>query len=344
MDDFITLDHGSGGGKTSDLINDLILPLINRGNTEGRALLDGAVLDIPGDSGKLVCSTDSFVVNPIFFPGGDIGKLSVCGTVNDLAVMGAVPKYLSLSLIIEEGLPVDDLKRIARSIGETAEKEGVTIVTGDTKVVERGRGDGVYINTSGIGFTKHVLKPENIRPGDSVLVSGTVGDHGAAVMLSRNPEIGGIAEEGSALVSDCASVACQALRLADALGEKLRVMRDPTRGGLATTLNEFVEGRTDAGIEIIEKDIPISDTVGGICDILGLDPLYSACEGRITLVTAPEAAGTALDILKNSPGGCDAAIIGHVTEDPSGVLVVRTPIGTGRIAAKLAGAQLPRIC
>lgn len=348
MDDHVTLDHGSGGGKTARLINELILPLINQGKDGSEnALCDGAVLDIPrGDEeGKLVFTTDSFVVDPLFFPGGDIGKLSVCGTVNDLAVMGARPLYLSLSFIIEEGLPLEDLRRIAGSVGETASMAGIRIVTGDTKVVERGRGDGIYINTSGIGVTALDLKPENIVPGDCVIVSGTVGDHGSAVMLSRNPELG-IMSDGSGvqLLSDCAPVHREALSLAQGLGKDLRVMRDPTRGGLATTLNEFVEGRKDAGIEIIEKDIPISETVNGICDILGLDPLYCACEGRIVLVTAKEAAEKALEILKKCPGGQNAAIIGHVTEDLPGALIVRTPLGTGRIAAKLSGSQLPRIC
>ena len=351
MDDRITLDYGSGGGRTSRLINDLILPLLNGGQVKagGAALLDGAVIDIgnyPGcREGKLVFTTDSFVIDPLFFPGGDIGKLSVCGTVNDLAMMGAKPEYLSLSFIIEEGFAFKDLERILRSIGDMAKEAGVRIVTGDTKVVDRGRGDGIYINTAGIGFSKHDLKPENIRPGDCVLVSGTIGEHGAAVMLARNPGLGMTSGcEGDQLLSDCAPVYREALSLAAGLGNDLRVLRDPTRGGLATTLNEFIEGRKDAGIELIEKDIPVSDKVNSICDILGLDPLYCACEGRLTAVVSPEAADTALELLKKGPYGKGAAIIGYVTEENPGRLVVRTPIGTGRVAQKLSGAQLPRIC
>ncbi|MCR5302986.1 MAG: hydrogenase expression/formation protein HypE [Lachnospiraceae bacterium] len=356
MEDVITLDYGSGGGKTSKLISDLILPLINKDHEKTGALCDGAVLDILKGTGdgnqRLVFSTDSFVVDPRFFPGGDIGKLSVCGTVNDLAMMGAEPAYLSLSFIIEEGFSAEELKTIAMSIGRTAKEAGVRIVTGDTKVVDRGRGDGIYINTSGIGFVDsdlfpegYSLKPENICAGDSVIVSGTVGDHGTAVMLARNPEFGMGGGEGSdMLLSDCAPLNREALALARGLGKDLRVMRDPTRGGLATALNEFVEDRQDVGIEILEKEIPISDTVRSICDILGLDPLYCACEGRLIAVVSGECEDRALSILKREPHGSGAAVIGHVTEKTPGRLVIRTVLGTGRIAVKLSGAQLPRIC
>ena len=333
MEQVITLDHGSGGKKTSALIDELILPLLQ--NDALCEMGDGAVLN---GGEKLVFSTDSFVVTPYFFPGGDIGKLSVCGTVNDVAMSGGVPKYLSLSLILEEGLPVEHLKQIIESIRITAEKAGVHVVTGDTKVVERGKGDGIFINTSGIGILKTPgLSPKAIRPGDKVLISGTAGDHGAAVMLARHTNL----VEGE-LLSDCAPLHELALALGE-LGSDLRVMRDPTRGGVATTLCEFVEN-TDLSIELIESDIPVSEGVESACDILGLDPLYCACEGKLLAVVAPEKAEEALNILRQFPEGRNAAIIGEVSADHPGKVVVRTAFGGSRIASKLAGAQLPRIC
>ena len=333
MDDVITLDYGSGGKKTAALIENLILPQL--GNDALNALTDGAVL--PGAE-ELVFSTDSFVVNPCFFPGGDIGKLSVCGTVNDVCVSGGEPRYLSLAFIIEEGFPAKSLDRIVRSIRETAETVGVRVVTGDTKVVERGKGDGIYINTSGIGVLRHRgLSPRQIRPGDRVLLSGTAGDHGAAVMLARNPRL----VEGT-LRSDCAPLhrLCRALA---PLGGDLRVMRDPTRGGVATTLCEFVEG-TEMTVELREERIPVDPGVESACDILGLDPLYCACEGRLLCVVAPERAEEALALLRSLPEGENAAEIGTVSTAYPGKVVVRTGIGGTRIVTKLSGAQLPRIC
>ena len=333
MEQVITLDHGSGGKKTSALIDELILPLLQ--NDALCEMGDGAVLN---GGEKLVFSTDSFVVTPYFFPGGDIGKLSVCGTVNDVAMSGGVPKYLSLSLILEEGLPVEHLKRIIESIRVTAEKAGVHVVTGDTKVVERGKGDGIFINTSGIGFLKtRGLSPKAIKPGDKVLISGTAGDHGAAVMLARHTNL----VEGE-LLSDCAPLHELALALGE-LGGDLRVMRDPTRGGVATTLCEFVEN-TELSIELVESDIPVSEGVESACDILGLDPLYCACEGKLLAVVAPEKAEEALAILRRFPEGKNAAVIGEVTNKHPGKVIVRTAFGGSRIATKLAGAQLPRIC
>ena len=333
MEQVITLDHGSGGKKTSALIDELILPLLQ--NDALCEMGDGAVLN---GGEKLVFSTDSFVVTPYFFPGGDIGKLSVCGTVNDVAMSGGVPKYLSLSLILEEGLPVEHLKRIIESIRVTAEKAGVHVVTGDTKVVERGKGDGIFINTSGIGFLKTPgLSPKAIKPGDKVLISGTAGDHGAAVMLARHTNL----VEGE-LLSDCAPLHELALALGE-LGGDLRVMRDPTRGGVATTLCEFVEN-TELSIELVESDIPVSEGVESACDILGLDPLYCACEGKLLAVVAPEKAEEALAILRRFPEGKNAAVIGEVTNKHPGKVIVRTAFGGSRIATKLAGAQLPRIC
>ena len=267
MDDIITLDYGSGGKKTSRLIEESILQAFD--NPALRALGDGAVL--PGGE-QLVFSTDSFVVKPLFFPGGDIGKLAVCGTVNDIAMCGGKPLYLSCALILEEGLPRKALEKILASMGEAAKKTGVQIVTGDTKVVEKGRGDGVYINTAGIGVLQHPgLSPAAIREGDAVLVSGTVGDHGTAVMLERN----GLA--GGEIRSDCAPLNALAQQLLEAVPET-RCLRDPTRGGLATTLNEFVEGAA-LGIELEEREIPVRPAVRAACELLGLDPLYCANEG-----------------------------------------------------------------
>ncbi len=334
MEDFITLDYGSGGKKTSALISDMILPIL--GNEALDELGDGAVID---GCDRLVYSTDSFVVSPYFFPGGDIGKLSVCGTVNDVSMAGGKPQYLSLALILEEGFPVEDLRRILDSIRVTAETAGVRVVTGDTKVVERGRGDGIYINTSGIGFLRTPgLSAKAIREGDLVLVSGTVGDHGTAVMLARNENL-----VQAELQSDCAPLHEMALSLGEELGSALRILRDPTRGGIATTLNEFIEdGRL--GIEIREADIPVRPEVNMVSEILGLDPYYTACEGRLLAVVEASAADKALEIIRSFENGRDAAIIGQVTAEHPGKLVIRTPLGGGRIASKLAGAQLPRIC
>ena len=332
MDDIITLDYGSGGKKTSQLIEGLRLPALD--NPALRELGDGAVL--PGTE-KLVFSTDSFVVDPIFFPGGDIGKLSVCGTVNDLAMCGAEPKYLSCAFIIEEGFAAEDLARIVASIRAAADAAGVAVVTGDTKVVERGRGDKLYVNTAGIGFLKYPgLSPRAIHPGDRVLVSGTVGDHGTAVMLARSGMMQGD------IHSDCAPLneLCRALLSS---GAAVRVLRDPTRGGVATTLNEFVEG-TALGIELTEAGIPVRGEVQAACDMLGLDALYCANEGKLLAVVAPGDEARALAALQSVDTGREAAIIGTVTADYPGRVVMDTAFGGRRILQKLTGAQLPRIC
>ena len=330
MDDIITLDYGSGGRKTSALIEEIILPAF--GNSALNALGDGAL--IPGGE-QLAFSTDSFVVTPLEFPGGDIGKLAVCGTVNDLAMCGAQPMYLSLSLIIEEGLPAETLRRVVLSAAAAAREAGVQIVTGDTKVVERGRGDGLYINTAGIGVVRYPgLAPEAMRPGDAVLLSGTAGDHGTAVMLARGEMMDGEVK------SDCATLN----GLAEAVlasGANVRVLRDPTRGGVATTLCEFAES-AGLGIELNEWDIPVRRSVAAACALLGLDPLYSANEGKMLCVVPQETAQTALDAMKSHPLGADAAIIGRVTEGRRVILNTRT--GGARVLRKLSGAQLPRIC
>ena len=332
MDEIITLDYGSGGKKTARLIESMIVPAF--GNPALDELGDGAI--VPGAE-RLVFSTDSFVVDPIFFPGGDIGKLSVCGTVNDIAVSGGVPKYLSCAFIIEEGFELSALERIVASIRKAAAEAGVSVVTGDTKVVEKGRGDGIYINTAGIGFLKFPgLSPRAIRPGDKVIISGTAGDHGTAVMLARS----GMMQGG--LRSDCAALngLCEILL---ASGVKVRVLRDPTRGGAATTLNEFIEG-TALGIELDERLIPVSPGVQAACGMLGLDPLYCANEGKLLAVVAPEDAERAAEIMHGTEAGRNAAVIGEVTEDHPGKLVMNTSFGGRRILQKLTGAQLPRIC
>lgn len=334
LDEIITLDYGSGGMKTSRLIENLIVPAMD--NEMLSELGDGAILDNPG--GKLVFSTDSFVIDPIFFPGGDIGKLSVCGTVNDVAMCGGVPQYISCSLIIEEGLLAADLKKIISSIGETAEKAGVKVVTGDTKVVERGRGDKVYINTAGIGFLKYPgLSPKAIRAGDRVLLSGTAGDHGTAVMLARSGMLRG------ELQSDCCALNILAQHILDSGGGAVRVLRDPTRGGVATTLNEFIEG-SSLCIELDETLIPVRPEVQSACDLLGLDPLYCANEGKLLAVVSAEKAEEVLEAIRSFPEGKAACIIGEVTETRPGKLVMKTGFGGRRILQKLAGAQLPRIC
>ncbi|HIZ80864.1 MAG TPA: hydrogenase expression/formation protein HypE [Candidatus Mediterraneibacter pullistercoris] len=332
-DDRITLDYGSGGSKTSELIESILLPAFD--NTALSSLGDGAILS---GSEKLVFSTDSFVVSPWRFPGGDIGRLSVCGTVNDLCMAGGEPKYLSLSFILEEGFSFSDFRSIVSSIAEEAKEAGVSIVTGDTKVVDSGKGDGIYINTAGIGFQRAVLPGKSaIRPGDAVLISGSIGCHGAAVMMARS----GLLRKDSPLVSDCQPlhrISAAALEAAP-----VRILRDPTRGGVATTLNEFTE-QMPFSIELDQSALPIDPAVEAACDMLGLDPLYCACEGRMLAVCGPQDAGSILDAIRKIPGGENAAQIGTVTEDMPGRVLLKTPIGGRRILSKLTGIQLPRIC
>ena len=327
MEGRITLDYGSGGIKTSELISSILLPAFD--NPALAQLGDGAVLS---GAEQLVFSTDSFVVSPWSFPGGDIGKLSVCGTVNDLCMAGGQPRYLSLSFILEEGFPFSDLEQIVTSIAREAKEAGVSIVTGDTKVVESGKGDGIYINTAGIGFRRAVFPGQSgIRPGDAVLISGSVGCHGAAVMMSR----AGLLRENSPRISgallDCAPAG------------SVRILRDPTRGGVATTLNEFTEGMPFS-IELEQTAIPVDPAVEAACDMLGLDPLYCACEGRMLVVCDPGCADALLEVIRSVPGAGQAARIGTVTESHPGRVLLKTPIGGKRILTKLSGMQLPRIC
>lgn len=331
MDEIITLDYGSGGKKTSRLIESMIVPALD--NPALSELGDGAIL--PG-ADRLVFSTDSFVVDPISFPGGSIGKLAVCGTVNDIAMCGGEPRYLSSAFIIEEGFSTEELRRVVDAMREAAEKAGVQVVTGDTKVVERGRGDKIYINTAGIGFLKYPgLSPRAICPGDKIIVSGTVGDHGTAVMLARSGMVQGN------VMSDCAPLngLCETILASG----RVRVLRDPTRGGAATTLNEFVEG-TELGIELWEGKIPVRGEVRAACDMLGLDPMYCANEGKLLAVVPPEDADAILTAMRGHEFGRDAEIIGEVSGRYPGKVVMHTELGGSRIMQKLSGAQLPRIC
>lgn len=339
MEQKITLDYGSGGAKTADLIESMLVPAFD--NPALTQLGDGAVLE---GSDFLVFSTDSFVVSPWKFPGGDIGKLSVCGTVNDICMAGGIPKYLSLSFLIEEGFAFSDLKEIVASIAREAEEAGVSVVTGDTKVVEVGKGDGIYINTAGIGFRRMIFPGKTgIQKGDAVLISGSAGNHGAAVMMARNGLIG----TGSPLVSDCQplhKIMEAVFRTAEKYPEgSVRIMRDPTRGGAATTLNEFTDGMPFS-IELQEDKIPVDETVRTACDLLGLDPLYCACEGRMLVICDPDCAEDMLNAMKSVPGGENAARIGTVTDELPGKVLLKTGIGGKRILNRLTGMQLPRIC
>lgn len=331
----VQLAHGGGGRVMRELIEKLLLPAFD--NPALLARHDASVLQVGSE--RVAFTTDTFVVRPRVFPGGDIGTLAVYGTVNDLAMAGAKPLFLSCALVLEEGLPLEELAALVDSMRRAAEDCGVAIVTGDTKVVDKGHGDGVFINTAGIGLVPEGLRicPDEVRPGDAILVSGDVGRHGIAVMSVRE----GLAFE-SPILSDCGSVH----RLAAALlagGIAVRCMRDPTRGGLAAVLNEIALDR-GVGVEIQEAAVPVDETVAGACEMLGLDPFYVACEGRMVAFVAGDQAEQALTILRGLPEGRGAACIGHVLEGPAGTVSVRTPYGTRRVLDLLSGEQLPRIC
>jgi hydrogenase expression/formation protein HypE len=340
MDKHVTLAHGAGGKSSHVLVETLFLeelrnPLLERlgDSAELRTSQNGA-------GARLAFSTDSFVVKPLFFPGGNIGELAVNGTVNDLAMSGARPLSLSAAYIVEEGFSTDELRSIAAAMGAAAERAGVAVATGDTKVVERGKADGVYISTAGVGLVEHglALAPESIRPGDRVIVSGTIGDHGMAIMVAR----GELALEVE-LESDTAALAGLAAALVDAAGDGLRCMRDPTRGGVATVANELALA-CEASIVLEEAAMPVRPEVNGACEILGLDPLYVANEGKLMAVVAPEVAGAALAALRAEPLGADAAIVGEVRADPPGMVFLETAFGGTRVVDMLAGDPLPRIC
>jgi len=335
----ILLAHGSGGQTSHHLVNGLFLR--HFANAWLDQLDDAAVLPLPavGAAGRLAFTTDSYVVQPLFFPGGDIGKLAVCGTVNDLSMMGARPLYLSAGFIIEEGFLLSDLERIVRSMAGTAQAAGVHIVTGDTKVVERGKADGVFINTAGLGEIPpgiH-LSGSAVRPGDVLILSGSIGDHGMAVMSQRE----GL-RFASALESDCAPLNGLVAAMLEASPD-IHCLRDPTRGGLATTLNE-IAGSSRVGLEIWEDEIPVRSEVRGACELLGLDPLYVANEGKLVAAVPPEQAGAVLSAMHRHEHGREARIVGQATTDHPGRLVLKTTLGTRRIVNMLTGEQLPRIC
>lgn len=334
-EDKILLAHGSGGKLSHDLIQKFFLPLFLNPFLE--PLDDSA--EIPNQKGRLAFTTDSYVVNPLFFPGGDIGKLAVCGTVNDLSMKGANPSYLSLSFIIEEGFPIALLKRIISSVHSTAEEAGVNIVTGDTKVVENGAADQLFINTAGIGWIRPGtnLSGKNARPGDSILLSGYLGDHEMSILSAREGF-----EFRVELESDCAPLNDLVEKMLD-FCPSIRCMRDPTRGGLATTLNE-IASMSNVGIVIEEEKIPVRESVQGISELLGLDPLYLANEGKLVATCPSSEADRLLEVIKNHPLGKDAEMIGRVTEENPKRVILHTLIGGHRILDMLTGMQFPRIC
>lgn len=332
----IVMGHGGGGKLGNELVEHLFLPAFRNPALEN--LGDAAVLEFA--SGKIAMSTDSFVVQPLFFPGGNIGELAVNGTVNDLAVSGADPKFLSASFILEEGFPLAQLAAVVQSMAAAAATAGVKIVTGDTKVVERGHGDGCYINTAGIGLLRQGISvgPHRAQPGDAVLVSGTIGDHGMAIMSVRE----GLEFE-SQIRSDCAALNGMIAAVLEAAGDAVHTMRDPTRGGLASTLNEIALS-SNVGVAIDEMRLPVRPEVQSACELLGLDPVYVANEGKAVFFVAPEAADRVLEVLRSHPLGRDAARIGQVTTEHRRMLVARTAMGSNRVIPTQIGEQLPRIC
>ena len=336
MDEHITLAHGAGGRSSHVLIETLFGRAFD--NPLLAPMADAATVDVKG--GRLAFSTDSFVVRPLVFPGGDIGELAVNGTVNDLAMAGARPLALSAAFVLEEGFPVKDLARIAESMAAAAAAAGVPIATGDTKVVERGNADGLYICTSGVGLVRDDanLAAERMQPGDKVLVSGTMGDHGMAIMIAR-----GDLELEVDLRSDTAPLNELVEQLLDVGGDAIRCLRDPTRGGLATVLNELVM-TAEVGVVIDEEAVPLRPETNGACEILGIDPLHVANEGKLVAVVAPEAAEELLAVLRAHPLGLESAIVGGVNAEPPGMVLLDTAFGGSRVVDMLAGDPLPRIC
>ncbi|MFS8102522.1 hydrogenase expression/formation protein HypE [Lentzea alba] len=331
----ITLAHGAGGKATQTLVEAVFLEAFR--NPVLEPLDDAAALEI--GLSRVAVTTDSFVVTPLFFPGGDIGHLAVNGTVNDLAVSGARPLYLTAGFILEEGFPVADLMRIVTSMREAADAAGVHVVTGDTKVVQRGKGDGCYVNTSGIGVVEHAwrLGAHHVRPGDAVIVSGPIGDHGITIMLAR----GDLGIE-SDLESDTAPLHDLVAALLE-VAPGVRMMRDATRGGVATVLNELARA-AEVSVVLEEDAIPVRPEVRGAAELLGIDPLYVACEGRFVAVVEEAQAGQAVEALRAHPLGAQAAVIGRVGEAPAGLVLLKTAFGGTRICDVLVGDPLPRIC
>lgn len=334
MEDRILLAHGSGGRLSHELIRKHLVK--NFSNAVLNKLDDSAVFDL---CGRIAFTTDSYVVSPIFFPGGDIGKLAVCGTVNDLSMSGAVPMYLALSLILEEGFPISDLDTILQSIEKTSKEAGTFIVTGDTKVVNRGSADKIFITTSGVGVVpeKVDISSANCKPGDRIVLSGTIGDHGIALLSRRE----GIRFETS-LQSDCAPLNSLVQEMV-ASSNRIKALRDPTRGGLAATLNEFAEN-SRVGIRIQEERIPVHPEVNAACELMGFDPLYVANEGKLVAVVAAEDADRLIQVMQKNRYGERAIIIGEVITEHPGKVVMKTTLGTTRIVDMITGELLPRIC
>jgi hydrogenase expression/formation protein HypE len=334
----IVLGHGSGGRLSAELLRDVFLPLFS--NPVLDRMDDQAIVDIGG--ARVAFTTDSFVVQPLFFPGGDIGSLAVHGTVNDLAMGGAWPLYLSAGFILEEGFPTESLLRIARSMAAAAQAAGVAIVTGDTKVVERGKGDGLFINTTGIGIVPEGvrLSASQARPGDRVILSGAIGEHGIAILSQR----AGLDFE-TQILSDSAALHNLVAAMLGAMpfANAIRCLRDPTRGGVSSTLNEIAE-QSRVSIQVEETAIPVPDQVKGACELLGLDPLYVANEGKLIAIVAPEAADEIVAVMRRDPLGAQAVVIGTVGDDSAGLVTMKTAFGSTRIVDMLAGEQLPRIC
>ena len=337
-DEHITLSHGSGGKATHNLIEGVFAPAFS--NPILDQMDDSARLDFPGMQQRLAFTTDTYVVSPLFFPGGDIGKLAVHGTINDLAMAGAEPLYLSAGFILEEGFSITDLKRIVTSMALAAKEAGVSIVTGDTKVVQRGKADGLFINTAGIGLIRNgaVAGQAQVQPGDRVLLSGPVGDHGIAIMLARDE-----LDIETSIVSDTAPLHTLVAHLLAAVGAGVRCLKDPTRGGIATTLNEIALS-AEVSIALDEQAIPVHAEVRGACEILGLDPLTIANEGKLLAIVSPEVERAALAALRSHPLGREAALIGTVQAQPPGMVFLRTDIGGTRVLDMLVGDPLPRIC
>jgi len=336
MEDKILLAHGSGGKLSHDLIEKLFLPHFD--NPILARLDDSALIELESGA-RLAFTTDSYVVSPLFFPGGDIGKLAICGTINDLSMSGAKPLYMSASFIIEEGFPVADLERIVLSMHKVAEECGVKIVAGDTKVVGEGAADGIFVNTTGMGLIPEgvYISGANAQPGDMIMVSGTLGDHGIAIMSQRE----GL-EFASSLESDCAPLHELAAWMVEASPE-IHCLRDPTRGGLATTLNELAL-QSQAGFLIEEEKIPVRDEVRGVCELLGLDPLYLANEGKLVAVVPPHVAGKVLQAMRGHPYGKASLVIGQVLADHPGRVIMKTRLGAHRLVEMAVGELLPRIC
>ncbi len=338
----ILLAHGSGGKQTHELIEGIFKKyfsneFLNQGDDSANIPLDKFSVD---HKGSIAFTTDTFTVTPIFFPGGNIGDLAINGTINDLSSAGAVPLYLSAGFVIEEGLPVSELETIVKSMAEYAELAGIKIVTGDTKVVNKGQCDKIFINTSGIGYIPDNVKVsgKNAGIGDAVIISGSLADHGVAVMMKRE----GLEFESN-VESDSYPLNRMVKSVLDKYSQDVRVLRDPTRGGLATTLNEIAH-QSNVGIRIYEEKLPIKESVIAVCEILGLEPLYIANEGKMIFICSPDVASNVLKILKNTPEGKDASIIGEITSENRGRVTLKTAIGGERFIDMLYGEALPRIC